>query len=100
MVSKYYEFREKLFEILHQADDAYARMQKLVRVQQNRDKYISDYMNIVCLLVFSAYRKIKHKKRQNILIFYLTGGVNDSRLALYICTISLATAGKAERMAI
>lgn len=41
----YYQFRKKLFELFQQADNAQARMQELVRVRQNRDESITDFIN-------------------------------------------------------
>lgn len=51
-------------------DNAYAKMQKLVRVRQNRDISITDLIIKVRPLEMAAHRSVTYEKTENFFIFH------------------------------
>lgn len=70
-----------------------------MRVRQNSDKSITDFMNRVRLLVLAAHQSVAHKERKKILISHFIRWLFDNCLAVQIVTMSPTTAAEAKRMA-
>ena len=96
---KYFEFREKLFEIFEEPDLIFTWLQQLNRIHQDREETVSTYMDRVRRLVLKAYRKSSPEEQERMLVGHFTTGLADPTLREHLFTASPKSASDALKMA-
>ena len=93
------ELWEKLLEVFEKPDMATAYLNALATLLKIEEKFNSEYMHRIRLLVLKAHPTFEHSARKRIFITSFMLGLYDKQLAASLAVVKMQTAAEAERLA-